>query len=109
MKQPKSKSASKKWVESMVLVTEKNRRHCIVVGRVCHVYQKSAKAFTFLGKFDIRPRITAGWHNFGGVKFKADKDETREEYANAFKGVLDLFIREEKLYIDTNEKLIQYD
>lgn len=109
MKQPKSTSASKKKIESLILVTEKNRQHCIVLGRICHVYQKSTTAFTSMGSFDIRPRITAGWHNFNGVKFKAEKDETREEYMNAFKGVLDLLISQGTLYIDTNEKLIKYD
>ena len=59
MKQPKSTSASKKKIESLILVTEKNRQHCIVLGRICHVYQKSTTAFTSMGSFDIRPRITA--------------------------------------------------
>lgn len=108
MKQPKSRSTSKKAVENLVQVTELNRKHCIVVGRMCYVYQKSTTAFTALGSFDIRPRITPGWHDFNGVKFKAEKEETREEYAEAFRSVLNLHISKGMLYINPDEPLIKY-
>ena len=105
----KSTKASKKKVESLVKVTEINRKFCIKIGRRCYAYKTTGKAFDEIGQIDIRPRIHKGWMKIDGKNVNISEDEDPIEYATGMKAVIDLLIREGKLYINPEEPLIKYE
>ena len=110
MAKPKSTNASKKLVENLVQVTDKNRKICVVIGRKMLVYDTKGKAFTKLGEFEIRPRLEKGNFMANGVKLcYVHEDEDRQVYVDSFKSVIDWLIKKNQLYIDTSLKLINYE
>lgn len=111
MAKQKSNSASKKQVENLVKVTDKNRKMCVIMGREMLAYGTSGKAFTLLGSFHIRPRLIAKTNLIanGEKVCYCHVEEERDEYADKFKSVIDWLIKKEQLYINPETKLITYE
>jgi hypothetical protein len=98
-------------LESLIQVTDVNRKFAIVMGRKLLAIEKTGttkKTVVMLGSFEIRPRIKAGWNDFGGNKFYAQQDEDKSEYAESFRSVINLLIKEGKLFFNPKTRLIKY-
>lgn len=111
MAKPKSTSASKKLVENLVLVTDKNRKLCVVMGRMMLAYESNGKAFNKLGEFPIRPRMEAKKNLIAnGEKIcYCHTEEDRHTYVDSFRSVIDWLIKKKQLYINPDLKLITYE
>ena len=104
------KKSSKVSKEEVILITEKNRKHTVIKGRLVYVCEDfDKKNLQIVGKFDIRPRIKKGWRKFGSNEFFCKEDELRSEYIDSFKTVLDQGIKAKKLYINPKNRLIKYE
>ncbi len=89
--------------ESLVLVTEINRKFCIKLGRECLVFDEKDNP---AGNFTIRPRLKKGWMEAGDHKFFVSEDENPSEYAESFDSIISHFIKIKRLYVDTSKPLI---
>lgn len=108
MAKQKKSNVSKKKIDTILLVTETNRKFCIVLGRKCYAYQRGTTQFNLLGEFLIRPRLIKGKYIADGVVTQIYNEEDRHEYADTFKSVIDTLIKEKKLYIDQAEPLVKF-
>jgi hypothetical protein len=106
---PKSARVVKAHMESLILITEKNRAFCVVMGRKIHRYTKTSSGFDYGHWFEIRPRLRKGLYIADGVSVKITREEDYDEWKDGFKSVIDLGIREGTFYIDPNEPLIKFN
>jgi len=90
-------------------VTEQNKKFCLKVGRKLHVYKTTGNAFDKIGEFDYRPRLKKGWMKIDGKSVNISETEDPIEYVNGMRAVINLLIKEEKLYINSDEPLIKYE
>lgn len=97
-------------IEDYVLVTELNRKFAVRVGRKMHVFSLFKGKWENNGNFVIRPRMDSeGWFYFGTHKCFVTKIESRQEYVDSFKEVIDHFIKEKKLYIKYSERIVKFE
>lgn len=108
MAKQKKQNVSKKKIDSILLVTEVNQKFCIVLGRKLYAYQKVGTQYILLGKFLYRPRLKKGNYIEDGVVTWIKNDEDRHEYVEGFRSVVNLLIKERKLYIDQAEPLVKF-
>lgn len=106
---PKSKKVIKDHMQSLLLVTDANRRHCIVLGRKMYVYQKNGSQFDNIGEFVIRPRLKKGNYTCDGISTYIHNEEGREEYQQSFDQVISHLIKIKKLYINIQEPLSKFE
>ena len=99
----------KKKIESLLLVTEKNRKFCVVLGRTMYAYQKNGSQYNKLGEFVIRPRLKKGVYSCDGVETYIREDESRETYASSFDEVITYLIKKNQLFIDTKQNLSKFN
>lgn len=100
---------SKKKIESLLLVTEQNRKHCVTIGRKMYAYKKNGLRYDSLGDFYIRPRLTKGTYTCNGHETKVYNEEPREDYAQSFDEVITYLIKQKRLYINTEEALAKIE
>lgn len=109
MSKPKSTAITKKGIEKYILVTDKNRKFCVKLGRMMLVIENKGNAFNKLGEYPIRPRMRKGWMKINGHSVNVSENEDRDEYVSTFKALNDLWITKGFLYIDPEMKLIEYE
>lgn len=91
-------------------MTVRNRKHCVTLGRTMYICIVQGKKYIEISDFVIRPRLVEKtWYVCDGVKTYIHTGETREQYAESFDEVITYFIKEKKLYIDTNKKLATFE
>jgi hypothetical protein len=97
-------------IATMIQVTEVNRKFAVVLGRVLAICEpKGNDLLLVLNEFDIRPRLKKGWRVHGSHKFYCTEDESREEYANSFKEILDTEIKKGRLYFNPKKHIVKYE
>lgn len=106
-----SKKAKFKVSDDMILVTEKNRKMAIVIGRI--IYR--AKLGGDVSIAVVRPRIVKGkWTIEGdpylGTKFtfQTSKDEPEEEWERMHKEIFKKIVEDKNGYIRPSEPLVKY-
>ena len=96
-------------LEDYILVTELNRKMCIRLGRKVHILSQFNGTIKSDGEFIIRPRLTEGWYYWGTNKCFVTKDESREEYVQSFKEVIDHFIKQKQLFINPKQHIVKFE
>jgi hypothetical protein len=102
--------------EKFIKVTETNRKHAVVMGRVMYVFGKEAQGTKFVeqGTFDIRPRMQKGvlvvekHPLYKPFETYVKNEETMDDYRDGFKSVIDLLVKQGRLYIKKGEATIKY-
>lgn len=99
----------KKKIESLLLVTEQNRKFCVTMGRKMYAYKKNGTHYDSLGDFIIRPRLKKGTYICNGYETRIYNEESREEYAQSFDEVITYLIKQKRLYINAEEPLTKIE
>lgn len=103
--------------DAYILVTEANRKHCIVMGRVLWRLKDYDRQFLEVTSFYyIRPQHVKGKRtitNYPGLSVPwvvwIFNEESEEEWAESFKSVIDHDIASGTLYIKKNEPLMEFE
>ena len=106
-----SKKAKFKVSDDMILVTEKNRKMAIVIGRIIYRVKKSGDVSIAV----VRPRIVKGkWTVEGdphlGAKFtfQTSRDEPEAEWERMHKEIFKKIVEDKNGYIKPSEPLVKY-
>ncbi len=117
MANPKKHLLKKKTVgDRYILVTEQNRKHCIVLGRVLwRLKHYDAQNLEVTSWYDVRPRHVKGKMTLinypklsAPFTFCIFNEESEDEYAESFRSVLKHDIESGILYIKKDEPLMEY-
>lgn len=100
-----------KVTTDMILVTEKNRKMAVVIGRIIYRVKKSGEYSIAV----VRPRIVKGKWTIEGdpylgnkFTFQTSKDEPEEEWERMHKEIFKKIVEDKNGYIKPNEPLVKY-
>lgn len=123
-KKQKNTFGSGPWImkkvamEHFIAVTEGNRKQARVAGRIFYVIEKSGHQFVFCGTFSIDPPFTQGWWHVpfkpwmkgfpGHFRVYMNSNVDYNTWVAENKYMLDKFITEKKLYINTRDPILTF-
>lgn len=96
-----------------VRITEENRKKYIELGVVLWVIEidEGGERYDVVNAFPIIPRLKKGWvyiKDFPGIPeilaFKCDREQTEGSWTRGFKGVINMEIKNKRLYINLEFK-----
>jgi len=109
-----------KQINDFIRVTEINRKHVAIQGRLMYIIEGTGNPYTYCGTLVIDPCFTKGWWMYPFLPFNKPasgethykhyqaKEKDFSEHVKTYRSMIDKFVAKGSLYIKQEDPILTY-